>query len=476
MPKDALCTTQLEKLLEHALKSLPTGLFICDRGGIVRFINDAYSQYLQIAPQDVVGHHITKFIPDSRIPAVLESGVAEMGARRQIRSGGKSTTLLVNRLPLRDADGEIMGVLSMTLLDAPEQISKLLHQVEALDKQVNAYTRRMKSALTSRYTLDSILGSSAPMRMFREHLRRYAETDSPVLILGATGTGKELAAGAIHSESPRADGPFVDINCAAIPRELFESEIFGYVPGAFSGAHKDGKVGRIELAHQGTLFLDEIGDLPMEAQVKLLRVLEEKKLHRLGSSQDRVVDFRLVAATNRDLAAMIRAGTFREDLYYRINPLTLRLPSLRERAEDIPQLTRAIMDRLNAEAVACGESAMAALLRYSWPGNIRELRNVIVRALSLCSGGVITLADLPPDVLHGGVPAEKSATHTASPTTQLHAVVSSSESQAILAALEEHGWNVSRAAKSLGISRATIYEKMKRFGIARGPHGHGSHG
>ena len=265
--------------------------------------------------------------------------------------------------------------------------------------------------------------------------------------------------------SNRPDGPFVSINCAAIPKELFESEVFGYVPGAFSGAHKDGKIGQIELADQGTLFLDEVGDLPLHAQVKLLRVLEEITLCRLGSSQPRAVDFRLVAATNRDLKKMIAAGTFREDLYYRINPMTLNLPPLSERVEDIPLIARDVLNRMGGEGIECTEGAMNALMRYRWPGNIRELRNVLIRALSLCSGNQITLTALPPELRQQAI-AEPAGTDG-----KLQSVVKNSEAQTILLALGDHHWNVAKTARALGISRASMYEKMRKFGIRRPPSG-----
>ena len=316
-------------LLELAMSSLPTGLFICDRDGIIRFINDAYANYLRVRPEDAMGRHITDFIPDSGIPAVIASGEPELGAWRSIQ--GSERKILVNRIPLRDQDGHVIGAFSLTLFDTPEQMQALLQRVDFLDKKVNSYARRIKSALRASHTINSILGNSPAITAFKSYLLRYARTESPVLILGATGTGKELAASAIHMASNRPDGPFVSINCAAIPKELFESEVFGYVPGAFSGAHKDGKIGQIELADQGTLFLDEVGDLPLNAQVKLLRVLESHKSKRLGAVSEREIDFRLLAATNQDLKTCVEKGSFRADLYYRLNVIPLEIPPLRNR-------------------------------------------------------------------------------------------------------------------------------------------------
>lgn len=222
-------------LLELAMSSLPTGLFICDRDGIIRFINDAYANYLRVRPEDAMGRHITDFIPDSGIPAVIASGEPELGAWRSIQ--GSERKILVNRIPLRDQDGHVIGAFSLTLFDTPEQMQALLQRVDFLDKKVNSYARRIKSALRASHTINSILGNSPAITAFKSYLLRYARTESPVLILGATGTGKELAASAIHMASNRPTAPS-SASTARPSEELFESEVFGYVPGAFSGAHQ----------------------------------------------------------------------------------------------------------------------------------------------------------------------------------------------------------------------------------------------
>lgn len=456
-----------EQLLQHAMSSLPTGLFICDADGIIQFINDAYANYLQISPQDAVGMPITQLIPDSGIPSVLASGEPQWAVLRKFQHNGAEVTLIVNRIPVRDKHGSLVGAFSITLFDTTEQMKSLLQQFEALNKKVTTYARSIQSALTANYSIASIIGTSDAITSFKSQLLRYAQTDSPVLLLGATGTGKELAASAIHSASPRQEGPYVSINCAAIPKDLFESEIFGYAPGAFSGAHKDGKIGQIELADEGTLFLDEIGDLPMYAQVKLLRVLEDKRLTRLGSSQVREINFRLVAATNCDLQSMIKSGNFREDLFYRINPMTLRLPPLCERTDDIPMLVADILQRMGSTSTVCTEKAMQVLTHYHWPGNIRELRNVVLRALSLCQNQRITLADLPPELQQQVTLRDFASLHG-----KLGSILKESESHTLLITLEEQQWNIVRSAQVLGISRATMYEKMKRFGIKRPANSH----
>lgn len=451
-----------EQLLSLAMTNLPTGIFICDKEGIVRFINAAYATYLHITPQEAVGRHITELIPDSGIPAVIRSGKAEFNQIRRFQNGG--ITLIVNRMPLFNSEAELVGALSMTLFDTADQVKSLLDHVQCLDKKYRHVERKIKSAFTSNYTVDSIVGASEAIMALRSLLLRYARSEAALLILGATGTGKELAAGAVHAASPRADGPFVCVNCAAIPKDLFESEVFGYAPGAFSGARREGSAGKIELADQGTLFLDEIGDLSLQAQAKLLRVLEEKRFYRLGSTEPRNIDFRLVAATNRDLSAMIAAGTFRDDLLYRINSMTVRLPPLKERREDIPLLVSAFLTHMGADDVICAEDAMHALTNYTWPGNVRELRNMVGHAVSLCRDGRIHLSDLPSELLHltvGAVPTENSQ--------NLRRAAQAGEAQAIITVLREQGWNVAKAARALDISRAGMYVKMRKLGISRNP-------
>ncbi|MDR0466394.1 MAG: sigma 54-interacting transcriptional regulator [Deltaproteobacteria bacterium] len=477
MAKSSKLFSNRADFFELILNSLTTGIFVCDNkenNYIVLFINDAYARYLGVPREEILGRPITDFIPDSRAPFVTSTGNPEMGDLRTITGPDGKRVIIVNRLPFKYGE-QAVGMLSQTLFGSREEFNLVTKRVEYLDKKLNSYERRIKSALSPHYGLASIQGESKTIRQFRDHLVRCAQAELPVLIFGATGTGKELAAHALHSESLRREGPFVGINCAAIPKELFESELFGYAPGAFSGAHKDGKVGQIELADRGSLFLDEIGDTPLPAQAKLLRVLENRTLHRLGSIQPRSVDFRLIAATNRDLKAMIAEGSFREDLYYRVSPLILQAPPLRERSEDVPLLARNILQRMGGEKTRITESALQALSTYCWPGNIRELRNVLVRALSLCRDNTIDMCDLPPELLTDfGVcqprrPSAKADGTDAEPnlSASLPEMLANNELRLIVLTLQDQNWNVSRTARVLGIARATLYEKLKKHGIAR---------
>ncbi|MDR2488817.1 MAG: sigma 54-interacting transcriptional regulator [Desulfovibrio sp.] len=465
MPSAIYDKEQRALLHERILNSLTTGIYVCDSDYIVRFMNEAYAAYLGLPREEIIGRPITDFIPDTRAPFVTSTGRAEMGSLRTFKSPKGDRVIVVNRLPFKDGE-QVIGMLSQTVFGSLEELELVNKRVEELNKKVASYARRIKSALSPRYSLQSIQGESRAIRQFKERLTRYARTELPVLILGPTGTGKELAAGALHCEGPRREGPFVSINCAAVPNELFESELFGYAPGAFSGAHKDGKVGQIELADRGTLFLDEIGDTPLAIQAKLLRVIEERTLYRVGSTQPRTVDFRLTTATNRDLEAMIAAGSFREDLYYRISPCILQLPPLNARKEDIPLLIRHILQHMGRENVRITDSAMKTLSLYCWPGNVRELRNVISGTLSLCRDNTIDMGDLPPKILSNFGVCSTDAS-LASPPASLPLMLANNELRLIILTLQENNWHVTRAAGILGIARATLYEKLKKHGITR---------
>lgn len=453
----------LESITESILDSVPMGVIFCDRNCVIRFVNQTYASYLGVDKDDALGRTMTELIPDSRAGIVMESGVAEMGEQCCVGKGKGKRILIVNRIPVRDATGKVVGMLSQSIFGNPSELKSLSEKIERLDQKVSLYKTRMNTALAARYTVDSILGQSAALRAAKQHLLRYARTEAPVLLLGATGTGKELFANALHHASARSSGPFVGINCAAIPNDLFESELFGYMPGSFTGAQREGRIGKIELAHKGTLFLDEIGDLPLTAQVKLLRVLEDKLVHRLGSSSPTHVDFRLVAATNRDLQAMMQDGLFREELYYRMAGLAIRIPLLRERTEDIPMLVAHQLSCMNTQVSNCSEAAMDALMRYAWPGNVRELAGVVGRAASLCLGKTVELGDLPPEIAAASGHSPPPINHK----TLLANVQSNSEQRLIMAALRENKWNMARTAKALGISRAPLYEKTRKHGISR---------
>jgi formate hydrogenlyase transcriptional activator len=319
-----------------------------------------------------------------------------------------------------------------------------------------------------------IIGNSASLRRVLKGVGTVAPTDSTVLIYGETGTGKELIARAIHDLSPRSSKPFVKLNCAAIPTGLLESELFGHEKGAFTGAIAQ-RIGRFEVANGGTIFLDEIGEVPLELQTKLLRVLQEREFERLGSSRTLRADARLIAATNRDLETMVSEQKFRSDLFFRLNVFPVNVPPLRERQEDIPLLVRHFTQQFSRRMKKVMETipsaAMDALCRYHWPGNIRELQNVIERAVIISAGPALSVdvADLKfPKVSH---PEERAAAPNSTPNGGLHNLLEETERQQILQTLKQCNWVVAGpngAAARLGMNRSTLQVRIRRLGISRG--------
>ncbi|MGQ9532166.1 MAG: sigma-54-dependent transcriptional regulator [Desulfotomaculales bacterium] len=319
----------------------------------------------------------------------------------------------------------------------------------------------LRAELAARY--DRMVGESPAMQEVRRLIARVAGTDATVLITGESGTGKEVAALAIHQNSPRAKGPFIVVNCAALPEPLLESELFGHEKGAFTGAVAR-KQGRFELADGGTIFLDEIGEMPPAMQVKLLRVLQEKSFERVGGTETIKVDVRVIAATNRDLKAAIQEGKFREDLYYRLNVVPIRMPALRERKEDIPLLVEYFLQKFRPryQAHTISPAAMELLRRYHWPGNIRELQNVIERAMIICQGEEILPEHLPPEIQAAPRPAGGLIVDFPDEGINLEQL----EKELIIKALEKTGGNQTRAAQLLGITRSTLIYRMQKHGIA----------
>ena len=452
-----------EQLYQNVLDALPEGVLYCDTDFIVRKVNKCYASLLGGDVKTILGRPLPDLNPLTRAPLVIKHGRPEMGDLCTLPLFGDNYKFVVNRIPVRDGDGAVTGMVSHILFTDPAELRELTRKIDFLAKKLKSYNRSLKPERSAHYDIESIIGESAPMRAVKGLIRSYAAGSHPVLILGKTGTGKELTAHALHALSSRAAGPFISINCAAIPKELFEAELFGYAPGAFSDARKEGKIGQMELANGGTLFLDEIGDIPLHAQVKLLRVLEEKRITRLGDVSGREVDFRLITTTNRDLQDMISQESFREDLYYRINTLTIRLPPLRARTEDILPLARQILSKIGCATADFTDQAVRALEAYSWPGNVRQLFNSLVHATLHQSGGRIDAGDLPAEVTGNVRMPERH-----SPPQRHHdlaAWLSAQEAGFLTAALQENQGNVTATARQLGISRVTLYAKLKKYGI-----------
>ena len=338
-------------------------------------------------------------------------------------------------------------------LTKPVDLDQLELRVEKALKahRLEAEVNDLKAQLDEKYGLGNIVGSSPAMQRVFRMVRQAAPTDATVLLEGPSGTGKELVARAIHNLSPRAKGPFVAVELAAISPTLLEAELFGHEKGAFTGAVAR-RVGRFEAANHGTIFLDEISEMPLEIQVKLLRVLQEREFQRLGSNDSVKTDIRIVAATNRDLAAYVRAGKFREDLYYRLNVIDLHLPALKDRAGDVPLLVGRFLKEFGGKTVS--PEAMKLLEAYPWPGNVRELRNAVEKMCVLSPTGEIGEEDVPDEMKRGGARTLSTA-----------GTLEETEKEKILAVLEECGGNRTKAAERLGISRRTIYRKLEEYGL-----------
>lgn len=450
-----------EDLLFALLDNPYESLILVDAEGIVRFVSSSNEGNYRLPIKEALGRHISELSPESKLTKVLETGKAQMGRSMRI----KDKQRVVARFPLVK-DGKVIGTAGKLMVSSPAKLRQLYEQIETLEKNLDYYKEQLGQAYGIRYSFESIVGESAAIKKAKESARRAAATASAVIISGESGTGKELLAHSIHQAGKRQQYNFVRVNCAAIPAELIEAELFGYAPGAYTGARSQGKPGKFELAHKGTIFLDEIGDMPPAMQVKLMRVLQEKEVERVGGNEPRPLDFRLISATHRDLEKMMAKGTFRLDLYYRLNVMTIQMPALRDIPEDIPLIFDHFIEKLSAEhrrnIRAVSPQAIDALKRYHWPGNVRELRNVAERALIVCGGKRIEATDLPM-ALRNRTPKTTEAAEIEGP---LKSVLAAAERRAIVQALKKNGNNRAQAARSLGIHRTGLYQKMKKYGLA----------
>jgi transcriptional regulator with PAS, ATPase and Fis domain len=363
-------------------------------------------------------------------------------------------------------DGEIICAIGKIVFQDVEDLKRLARRISQLEHEIDYYKEELRKTLGGKYTFDDIVGNNESIQRIKKMALRTAKGSSSVLILGESGTGKELFAHSIHNASTRCHGPFIKVNCAAIPEGLLESELFGYEEGAFSGARKGGKPGKIELANNGTLFLDEICDMPLTMQVKLLRVLQERELERLGGTKTIKLDVRVITASNRDLGQLTANGQFRSDLYYRLNIVALTIPPLRERKDDIPLLCEVLLRKINHKlgrfVDTISPECMAELTAYHWPGNIRELENVLERAVNIMDEGVCILKEHLPCL----IPAPKCiGTEDLINRADLLEARQDAERNAIMKAMAATGGNKSKAAKMLRVNRSVFYDKLKKYNI-----------
>lgn len=451
----------LFKVFEETMDSFK-GLLIIDRGGEIVSITRNYAEFLGFNdPADVLGMNVEEVIPNTRMMDVIQTGVPDLADVWNIHG----ETLIINRMPLK-IGGEIVGALAFAVFQDQQEALEFALRFARNGPSPRGHDARQ--SWKAKYSVKSILGVSSAVNSVKRQIRMVADAECPVLINGETGTGKELAAHALHSESRRRDQPFVRVNCASIPETLWESELFGYEEGAFTGARRGGKLGKFELADRGTIFLDEIGEMPMAAQAKLLRVLQEMEIERVGSEKLRRVDVRLIAATNRDLQALIKVKAFREDLFYRLAVFEINMSPLRERREDIPLMARHITQKIafnqGFEITGLDQRALNVLQHYDWPGNVRELTNTLERACLIKRAGLLdleTLTTVKPEL--AGI--AMAAADKCDAGSQLKNILRQSERIAILEALLTAGGSRTIAAQSLGIHRTSLYQKMRELDI-----------
>jgi transcriptional regulator with PAS, ATPase and Fis domain len=457
---------KLKRLGDDVIYALIDNPYECpiviNKQGIICFMSRFSKRLIGIDPDEAVGKHIKDVIKETHLHEILKDGKARIADLLYI--AGKQQ--VISRIPLKDLHGRILGAVGKGVLNEAVKVAELSDRIELMDGQLQYYQKQVSDLKGGAM----IVGRSAAITQMKENALLAAKSNASVLMTGESGTGKEVVAYFIHQNSARAGGPFIRVNCASIPRELFESELFGYEGGAFTGARSQGKPGKFELANGGTILLDEIGEMPRPMQAKLLRVLQEHTVDRLGGTRPIQADFRLIAATNRDLQEMVRTGDFRMDLFYRINILSIHAPRLRDIREDIPLLAAHLIGLLNEEmgwgASAISPEAMEELKNYEWPGNVRELRNVIERAMIIAKERLIRPDDLPERVRRPGAGELSPASSIPAPHAgNLRRILAETERRTILETLRSAGGNKSKAAKILGIHRTSLYEKMKTHGL-----------
>lgn len=452
------------QLLQAVLDNPYEGTVIIDHKGIICHFSKAIEPYYGITSEEAVGRNIGDVIPKLRLPEVMRSGRAALGNTLEVRD----RKVIVSYYPIKLGE-KIIGAVGKVIFHDLKTFIALKHKIRQLESTVRKYELEIREAYKARYSFEDIIGASSKLNRAREVAIRLAPSDIPILFTGESGTGKELFAHAVHQASSRRDYPFVRVNCSSIPGELFESELFGYDAGAFTGALKSGKPGKFELAHKGTIFLDEIGDLPIGLQAKLLRVLQEKEIEPLGAARPKMIDFRVITATNQDLDQRVREGYFRKDLFYRINVVSITPPPLREIKQDIPILVghflKKLRRRIPSGVKEIAPETMQLLMAYDWPGNIRELESVMERSLSLCSGLSIGPEHLPESMV--AVQARSTPDQPARLPQQdlLPLAVSIAEKEQLIEALRRTGGNRTKAAALLKIHRATLYFRLKKYGM-----------
>ncbi len=443
----------LKRTLETALDHAYDGIVMTDEKKNIQMISPPLLELFNLQPESVLFKPVAKVLPELLLDNVYQSETAEVSGFLEING----IKYIVHRIPIL-ADGKVIGAIGKIVFRQLNEVSELFKKLQKAENKASFYHQQFQKSESARFTWEHLLTVDPYMEKLKKSAAKAAKGRSTILIRGESGTGKELFAQAIHNSSARSTGKFIVVNCAAIPEDLLESEFFGYDEGAFTGARQKGKLGKFDLANGGTLFLDEIGDMSLSLQAKLLRVLQEREFYRVGGTIRIQVDVRIIAATNRNLEEMVKEGLFREDLYYRLNVISLYVPPLRDRLYDTDHLIGRFMIELNqilgTSITGIDNRAREAMLSYAWPGNVRELRNVMERAMTFAENGKIRFDDLP-DYLVKQVSIKEPSLNVS--------LVENAELEAIKKALVQVQGNKVKAARLLGISRSGLYEKIKKY-------------
>lgn len=457
---EELHTTQkLKATLEAVVENPHEGLVVVDEHCHVIMMNQFYMDVVGRSLEEVLGKHILEITPGSQLPETVRTGNPQFAELWKVRD----REFIMMRVPIK-SNGKIIGAIGKTLFKDMAIARVFAKKLIQLENDLEYYKEEFRKIHVSDYSFNDIIGVSAALTKTKILAARAAQSSSTVLITGESGTGKDIFANAIHNSGPRCKGPFIKINCAAVPEQLLESEFFGYSEGAFTGARKGGKPGKFELANKGTIFLDEASDMSLSMQAKLLRVIQDREVERIGGTQPIRVDVRIIAASNRDLQQLVKENKFRLDLFYRINVITLELPPLRERTDDIEPIAYHLIAKLNKDLgtliKGISPQAMEVLKSYNWPGNVRELGNVLERIINYCTDDYIDLEHFPAQLIRmTELPNNGDGTNT------LKQGLIEAEKNLILNALQVAKGNKMQAARALGIHRSVLYRKLALYNL-----------
>lgn len=459
MAEELETVKKLKGLLETAIENAYDGIVTIDESGNITFVSPPMIELFSLDKKKVLGKNIQNVLPQLDLQKIMKTGIADVSEMLEI----KGIRYIVQRIPVVQ-DGRIIAVIGKVMFRQLNEVRALFKKLDIMESKVKYYKQELRKSESSRFTMDHIISKDPQIEKLKRLSFKAAKGRSTILIRGESGTGKELFAHAIHNVSARKDGPFVTVNCAAIPDHLLESEFFGYEEGAFTGAKQKGKIGKFDLANGGTLFLDEIGDMSIQLQAKLLRVLQEKEFYRVGGTERIRVDVKIISATNRSLEEMVEKGSFREDLFYRLNVIAIEIPPLRSRKNDLHLLINLFIKEMNkligTSITGIEPQAQKALHNYKWPGNIRELKNAIERSVTFAEHGKIKLEDLPDYIINELEDITPDITSNIALNQNL---LKKTEKELIDQALLMADGNKTKAAKILGISRSVLYTKLKKY-------------